>query len=1322
MDGQIANANTREAETLFNVAFPLSPADRAAYLERACGSDLILRTKVVALLRSHDDLGGFLPESPKTTSFGDTEVLGTENPGDWIDRYRLVQRIGEGGFGTVYLAEQSEPIKRRVALKIIKLGMDTRQVVARFEAERQALALMDHPNIAKVFDAGATQAGRPYFVMELVPGVPITEYCDQNQLSLNERLDLFLQVCNGVQHAHQKGIIHRDLKPSNILITPDNRKPAPKIIDFGIAKATQEDLTEKTAVTQFHQFMGTPAYVSPEQAQMGGDIDTRTDIYSLGVLLYELLTGRPPFDNQELLTDGLDEMRRIIREVEPKRPSIVAGTARAASISVASEISRPQSIKNQKSKIDADLDSIVLKCLEKDRSCRYETANDLGAEIQRYLKNEAVLARPPRLSYRVGKFVRRNRLAFGAGVVVTVALVIGTAVSSWQAILASRARNAEEQERITAQRERTAAQAAQKIAERERAMAQRHLYAANLNLIQQAWDKNNVGRVSQLLEETSSYPERGFEWFYWQRQVHLEAKTLRGHVGPVHCALFSPNGRQYLTAGADGTAIVWDAVTGKELVSLKGHQGPIVSAAYSPDSSKIVTASEDQTARLWHALNGRQLRIFKGHTAALTAIAFSTDGERIASASTDRTVRLWSVSGEELASLNGHQEAVRSVAFSPDNRRIATGSKDQSVKIWSASDGKELITLGAPSNAISSVAFSPDGQSILAGSTNQAVRIWNVSEGTEVLSLRGQSAPVNAVAFSPEGRRFVTADADGILKVWDVRSGINLLALKGHSAAILSAAFSADGRQIITGSADGTAKVWNAGLNNEPVYLRGHQGGLFAATFSPDDTMVATGSEDATAKLWDVSNGKELRTLSGHRGWVFEVVFSPDGRRILTSSDDQTAKIWDVSNGKELLTVKGHEGGILGAAFSPDGRRIATGSSDKTARLWDASNGKELQVFQGHRSWVSSLAFSPDGATIATGSADLTAKVWSLAMGKELFTLRGHSAWIGSIAFTTDGQGLITGGDQTARVWNAKTGEELLVLKGHNDFVNSVEFSRDGKRIITGSYDRTIKIWDSVTGQELLTLTGHSGQIHSAVFSTDGSKIVSASTDHTAAIWEAAGSQQVEKWLHEKRAAERVLTQRRREQDSSKEQEATLRAQGGGAIGDWLVLLPIPFKGTTRGVAGLQDERLPDEALLRPHAGDSIKIAGVELNWRAVQTHEGTLDFVRLLGNPGNYSVAYAVGYINSLVPRTDLTLKVASDDQSKIYLNRKLIYQFAADRNSLGEDGVAGVELRAGVNVIVFKVVNETGGWQGSVRFLDHDGNPVPGLSTALSPPPDLQ
>jgi serine/threonine protein kinase len=449
-------------------ALHLPAGQRASYLTKVCGIDDQLRRRLKARLGDqacpNDDTtaSGFNPEA---TVSSEGVLPREEMIGDTIGRYKLVEKLGEGGFGTVYVAEQAEPVKRRVAFKITKLGMDTKEVVARFKVERQALAMMDHPGIAKVLDAGATGRGRPYFVMELVNGIKITEYCDQNKISTHQRLELFIQVCRAIEHAHQKGIIHRDIKPSNILITMQDGHPVPKVIDFGIAKAMQDDSADKVLVTQMDQFIGTPAYMSPEQAELGGiNVDTRTDIYSLGVLLYELLTAQTPLESKNLLSRGFDEMRRMIREFEPQLPSLRLGSQKVSDSTTTAKRHGTDAHKLIHL-VRGDLDWVVMKCLEKDPALRYETAGSLAADVQRVLDNEPVEARPPSTLYRFRKLVRRNKLVFGAIIAIWVALLIGLGLTTWFVIQ-------EKEEKEQADMETRRAVIARKVAVTARAQAE----------------------------------------------------------------------------------------------------------------------------------------------------------------------------------------------------------------------------------------------------------------------------------------------------------------------------------------------------------------------------------------------------------------------------------------------------------------------------------------------------------------------------------------------------------------------------------------------------------------------------------------------------------------------------------------------------------------------------------------------------------------------------------------------------------------------------------------------------------------------------------
>jgi len=564
-------------EALFSAALELTePGARCRFIAQACGNDAALCGRIMALLRSHEEAGNFLAMPPDAVATLDTGHC-TEQPGTIIDRYKLLQQIGEGGFGTVWMAEQTEPVSRRVALKVIKLGMDTREVIARFEAERQALAMMDHPNIAKVLDAGATGAGRPYFVMELVKGIPITQYCDQRQLSLRERLALFGDVCSAINHAHQKGVIHRDIKPSNVMVTLHGDKPVVKVIDFGVAKATQGKLTDKTLFTRFEQFIGTPVYMSPEQASLSGlDVDTRSDIYALGILLYELLTGKPPFDSKSLAAAGHEEMRRIIREVEPPRPSVrlstIAGDERT-------QVAKARHLAPEKlgRLVEADLDWIVMKAIDKDRSRRYETANGLALDIQRFLSDEPVSATPPSAGYQLRKFARRNKTALRVAAGIAAVLVVATAVSSWQAVRATRAEKRTGETLGQVARERDAKELARKDAES---------IAAFLSDIFQSPDPKRDGRTIRVVElldkaakkletDLADQPERTTKLqatladTYWALGLARQAIPLQEQVLGFRRKALGPKHPDTLRAMGDLAASYFDAGRREEAIKLR---------------------------------------------------------------------------------------------------------------------------------------------------------------------------------------------------------------------------------------------------------------------------------------------------------------------------------------------------------------------------------------------------------------------------------------------------------------------------------------------------------------------------------------------------------------------------------------------------------------------------------------------------------------------------------------------------------------------------------------------------------------------------------
>jgi WD40 repeat protein/tetratricopeptide (TPR) repeat protein len=1109
-----------ESEIFTNALKFATPTERAAYLDGACAGNPQLRAEVEALLQAHAQDPNFLEQPAGTVEEAPVaappETDGTERPGAVLEgRYKLLEAIGEGGMGTVWMAQQTEPVKRLVAVKLIKTGLNSKAVLARFEAERQALALMDHPNIAKVLDAGVAADGRPFFVMELVKGVPITRYCDEYHLTPRQRLELFVPVCQAVQHAHHKGIIHRDLKPSNVLVARYDDRPVPKIIDFGVAKAAGQQLTEQTLHTGFGAVVGTVEYMSPEQASFNQlDVDARSDIYSLGVLLYELLTGSPPFTRKDLEKAGVLEMLRVIREREPPRPSTRLSTTEGLPTLAANRGMEPRRLT---ALVRGELDWIVMKCLEKDRGRRYETANALAIELQRYLADERVQACPPSAGYRLRKFVRRNKRTVVAATLVLLALVAGILGTTWQAVRATRAAVGEAEQRQRADQQAEEAQASERQALREKGRADQEADTALRRLVRQY-----VVNGARHLDEgdlIGSLP-----WFVEALALERDPERVRAHRTRIGSLLrLAPRLEQ-----------VW------------AHDGSLTEAVFSPDGKRVATAGAGPDrlglVQVWDVATGRPVTPPLRHRRAnwppeweqqVYALTFSADGRLLASANVGEVV-VWEVeSGRRLASWEA-PGSVRRLRFTPDGARllvtwVKTVSREAAryaARVWDARTGKpvspevESQALYQDSGAGGDAVFIPDGRRLAI--TDEAggkaiVRVVDVATGKDLRVLKPHKPGdmFNRLEYSPDGKRLLGSENDLGIVTWDADAGkppsiLNQLGGFGHGA------FSADGSRLLTFGA--AAYVWDTASGNRISTFRPQVGTIRAADLSADGVRALTVTEDGTLQVWDVSGpagwrgtavGPSLRLAPG--GWP-TAKFSPDGRQVLVTAGGRQAWLWDFGSFEPERPTDDTAWMVRGAtstyrsepqarSLAPDGRRLAV-ARDGRLRLFDPTTGKVVGGPIPYEGSATHLAFAADGRSLAlisrpdapAGKGTLLFRRYDAQSGGPL----GEALQIGADYLEALDPTLrwaaVVRADPSAKphplllLWDTTTAKPEGAVREQGRDLDAITFTPRGDHFLTRSGD-TLRVWNTADGTPLGPAFTQPGFYGTAAFAPDGERL-----------------------------------------------------------------------------------------------------------------------------------------------------------------------------------------------------------------------------------------
>lgn len=1044
------SSDAPDAIEIFSIALEMSPESRTHFLSRTCGSHSSLREEVESLLRAHGEGGAdFLSEPIRIES--SLEMLGQlfagATIGTQLGSYRLVRPLATGGMGAVYLAERTdEAYQKQVAIKLIHPGLWGSEAVDRFRRERQVLADLEHPAIARLIDGGSTEGEQPYLVMEYIDGLPIDRWCDEQMLDVAARLDLFLEVCEAVLYAHQNLVIHRDLKPGNIFVDRSGRV---KLLDFGIAKVLSEsDATEGDDRTR-SPVPFTQRYASPEQVD-GTRITTATDIYSLGVLLYELLTGGSPYD---LHGKSSTQIAHIITHEAPIPPSRRAAAAEARRLS-------------------GDLDMIVLKALKKEPARRYLTAEEFAADIRRHLSGLPVLARPDTAAYRFSKFVARNKALIFASAAVLIIIMA--------ALVAT----------IGAYRE----------ARRAQRDAEWNAYEASLAAAESALRAAQIAEAADHLEAAPA-KLRSWEWHHFNTRLDRSVESFRAHDQGITRVLSLPSGNDVLTCSIDGTVKRWKGVRG-ELVRTYGPFGAEVESVVALLGSDIVAIGLNDGRVLLVNLDSGSTRELLPSGAPWAFVTANADGSRLACGDFDGHVRVWDVSAGTLVANWKAHEGLALPAYSPDGRVLAVGGGNGGVNIYDARSHARRFSLDAHSRRVYSMTFTLDGAFLVTGSMDQTAKVWNVRSGELVRTFREHRATVGAILVDPDGNHVLTAAGDGRLLRWSLSAGEVQGEFRGHRADVTALASSPDGAHVLSADWGGVVKSWEWTTDDVRTF-RITTGWLvpqvFDAAWDPKEQQVACASTDVVVQTWNRTGTATRRFRSGQpcRG----VVYSSDGETLYAGNDGGEIMLFGQEHDPRRVE-KLHRGPILAVAADPGGKVLATASADSSVKLLRLPEIDLLHEFAGNETVVQDLAFSPNGEALACAGADGTIRLWSVATGRCIAAAHADDDPVNGVAFDATGRRLVSvSGSGAVRIWDDEL-NPIHSLSVSGSQLQSVAWSADGARIATGASDAVVRLYDEPTGRQVTSLHGHVAAITSLHFSRNDAFLTSTSLDGTVRVWD----------------------------------------------------------------------------------------------------------------------------------------------------------------------------------------------------------------------------